>query len=568
LRTSPEKLARLYRERGAWGDTTIADLFRAAVAAEPDREALVDALNRAELDLGSPQRMTFAELAARVDKLELELLELGFEPGDKLLAQLPNIWEVVALYLACAELGLVLSPVAVQYRRHEFEYIVRLLEPVAFVTCRRFKGFDHAQQALELAGAGGFEAVVVGADVPAGVRGLSFGAATAQESGRAAAYRAAHRPSADDIFTICWTSGTEGVPKGVPRSHNHWLAICIGHFEAALIAPGDRLLNPFPMINMAAIGGCFLSWLLARGTLLLHHPLDLKVYLRQIAVERPHYAIAPPAVLNMLIRDEQMLASVDLGSLRCIGSGSAPLAPDMIAGFRDRLGIEIVNIFGSNEGVSLMSGPGDIADPAKRAKYFPRFGRPDIEWPHKVAKHIETRIVDLETGREITEPGRPGELQIRGPTVFDGYFRAPEMTARAFTDDGYFRTGDMFEIVADEQGPRLYQFAGRCRLLIVRGGVKISPEEIDDVLAAVPEILEGATAGYPDEVMGERICAVVVPRPGKSITLEQLQKHFEARGVAVFKWPERLLVTTQLPRNPLGKVMRAELVRMASARET
>jgi acyl-CoA synthetase (AMP-forming)/AMP-acid ligase II len=394
---------------------------------------------------------------------------------------------------------------------------------------------------------------------------LATGPASAADR---AALAAVARPSADDVFTICWTSGTEGAPKGVPRSHNQWIAISYAHFEAARIAPGDMLLNPFPMINMAAIGGCFLSWLHAAGTLLLHHPFDPQVYLQQIATERPQYAIAPPAVLNMLIRDESLLGKVDLSSLRCIGSGSAPLPPAMIAGFRERLGIEVVNLFGSNEGVSLASGPGEIPDPERRARYFPRFGRAEVAWPHRVSQSMQTRLVDPATGAEILEPGQPGELQVRGATVFDGYFKSPQMTAAAFTVDGYFCTGDLFEIAADEQGPRYYRFTGRHKQIIVRGGVKISPEELDEILAGCPGLLEGAVVGYPDELMGERICAVVVPKPGSEVTLEQLAAHFAERGVAVFKLPERVRAVAALPRNPLGKVVRSELLSVAMAAQS
>jgi acyl-CoA synthetase (AMP-forming)/AMP-acid ligase II len=215
------------------------------------------------------------------------------------------------------------------------------------------------------------------------------------------------------------------MPKGVPRSHNHWLAISHAHFEGAGIRRGDILLNPFPLINMAALGGCFMSWLHAAGTLVLHHPLDLPVYLQQIARERPNYAIAPPAVLNMLLKDERLLAQTDLTSLRSIGSGSAPLDPLMICGFRDRFGIEIVNMFGSNEGMSLASGPDHTSDPVQRATFFPRFGRKEVHWPQRAAALIETRLIDPEQGTEIITAGRIGEMQIRGPTVFDGYFRAP-----------------------------------------------------------------------------------------------------------------------------------------------
>ena len=136
--------------------------------------------------------------------------------------------------------------------------------------------------------------------------------------------------NADDIVTICWTSGTEGVPKGVPRSHNHWISGSLCHYDGAQIRRGDRLLNPFPLVNMAALGGCFMSWLRAAGTLILHHPFELPVYLQQIATEKPEYAIAPPAVLMMLLQNEALLHGVDLSCLRCIGSGSAPLPPVMI----------------------------------------------------------------------------------------------------------------------------------------------------------------------------------------------------------------------------------------------
>jgi acyl-CoA synthetase (AMP-forming)/AMP-acid ligase II len=543
----------------------VADLFARAAAADPSRIAVIDPANRAALGLGEPRRLTYAELESAVTAMAAQLVRLGLRSGEVVLAQLPNTWECVGLYLAAARLGIVLSPVAMQYRRHELDQIVALLEPRAIVTCRAFKEFDHAALGAALARECGAHLLVMGGVAPDGAHALATGPATA---GDAAAVAAVVAPSADDVFTICWTSGTEGAPKGVPRTHNHWIAISHAHFEAARIAPGDKLLNPFPMINMAAIGGCFLSWLHAAGTLLLHHPFDPQVYLGQIAVERPQYAIAPPAVLNMLIRDEALLAKVDLSSLRCIGSGSAPLAPAMIAGFRERLDIEIVNLFGSNEGVSLASGPEEIPDPERRAKYFPRFGRADLPWPHRVSKSMETRVVDPETGEEILEPGRPGELQVRGATVFDGYFKSPEMTARAFTVDGFFRTGDLFEIEGDEHGPRYYRFAGRHKQIIVRGGMKISPEELDEILAGCPGVVEGATVGYPDDVMGERICAVIVPKPDAELSVERLAAYFESRGAAAFKRPERLRSVAQLPRNPLGKVVRNELLRIAMTPQT
>jgi acyl-CoA synthetase (AMP-forming)/AMP-acid ligase II len=310
-----------------------------------------------------------------------------------------------------------------------------------------------------------------------------------------------------------------------------------------------------------------MSWLHSAGTLVLHHPLDLGVYLRQIATERPHYAIAPPAVLNMLLKDEKLLASVDLTSLRCIGSGSAPLDPEMIAGYRDRFGIEVVNAFGSNEGVSLMSNAVYARKPEHRARLFPALGRDDVTWNPPPPVHIRTRIVEPDTGSEIHAAGVPGELQITGPTVFDGYFRAPQVTAQSFTPDGWFRTGDLFERAGEGDDLRYYRFVGRLKQLIVRGGMKIAPEELDNVLSQIPDVLEGAVAAYRDDILGERICAVVVPRPGTQPTLESICGHFQRAGVAIFKHPERLRIVEQLPRNSVGKVLRGDLGKLAASGE-
>ena len=563
MRTTREELIRAYRNRGWWSDTRITDLFDAAARSVPSQLAVLDPPNRSSLVGGVPLRLTFSDVSDLADGYALRLRALGVGRDDIIVTQLPNIAEYPAIYLAALRLGIIVSPVAMQFRRHELEQIVDLTGARAILTVRALKGVDHAADAVQLGAGRKLLVLCLGDDAPAG--SLPFTPAQLTPESRAALQEhiAALGVSADDVATVCWTSGTEGMPKGVPRTHNHWIAISYAHLHGAGIRQGERLLNPFPLINMAAIGGCFMSWLHCAGTLVLHHPLDLAVYLRQIAEEKPEYAIAPPALLNMLLKDEKLLASIDLSSLRCIGSGSAPLDPEMIRGYQDRFGIEIVNAFGSNEGVSLMSNASNAAEPAHRARLFPRYGRDEIEWPSPPPVNIRTRIVDPDTGAEILGTGRPGEMQITGPTVFDGYFRAPQITAQSFTADGWFRTGDLFEIAGDEEPPRFYRFVGRIKQIIIRGGVKIAPEELDAVLSQMPDVLEGAVAAYPDEIMGERICAVIVPRPGKQPTLESVRAHFAAAGLALFKHPERLQVVDELPRNSVGKIVRGDLAKMA-----
>jgi acyl-CoA synthetase (AMP-forming)/AMP-acid ligase II len=555
---APQAKREAYREAGWWGDRTLADLFFANAAAHPGRMALVDAPNRADFAFGEPQRLTYAELAAEVERLAGALVAAGVGKDDVIVIQLPNIGEFVALYFAAATIGAIVSPVAVQYRSHELATMFDIVQPKAFVCGTRAKGMDHVTVVRPLL-AEHVGLMTVGPDAPADAVDLS---AEPARPDLLAAHRAANPVDADDVFTICWTSGTTGVPKGVPRSHNHWVGIAPGTYTTARLEDGDVMLNPFPLINMASIGGITMSWLRIAGTMVLHHPFDPQVYLAQIATERPSFTIAPPAVLTMLLQNEALLARIDLSSLRTIGSGSAPLAPAMVAGFQERLGIPVINIFGSNEGMSLITGPDDVPDPVERASFFP--GALHLPPYHGGAPALimESRLVPPGGGDTITEEGVPGELQIRGPAVFEGYWRAPDRTEEAFTDDGFFKTGDLFQI---EQGGRFYRFVGRCKDLIIRGGVNISPEEIDQLLGGHPDLAEACVFALPDPVMGERIGVAAVPRPGSEATLDAVTAYLREQDLAVFKLPERLFVFDSLPRNVTNKVMRSEVRDMALA---
>jgi acyl-CoA synthetase (AMP-forming)/AMP-acid ligase II len=433
-----------------------------------------------------------------------------------------------------------------------------IVEPKAFICGTVMKGADHVGTVRPLLN-DRISLMTVGPDAPEDAIDLD------REPARPdllAAYRTTNIVNADDVFTICWTSGTTGVPKGVPRSHNHWVGIAPGTYVTSQLQDGEVMLNPFPLINMASIGGITMSWLRISGTMVLHHPFDPQIYLGQIATERPSFTIAPPAVLNMLLQNEALLAKVDLSSLRTIGSGSAPLAPAMVQGFQEKLNLPVINIFGSNEGMSLITAPDVVPDPVERASYFPN-GLDLMPFYGGAPRRIlETRLVPPSGGGPITEEGVPGELQVRGPTVFEGYWKAPEQTAAAFTQDGWFKTGDLFQL---EQGGRFLKFTGRCKDLIIRGGVNISPEEIDQLLGGHPHLAEACVFSLPDPVMGERIGLAAVPRPGSEVTLASVANYLKEQDLAVFKLPERLFHFESLPRNVTNKVMRSEVRELALA---
>lgn len=553
---APAERIRDYTARGWWGRRTLADLAAGHVAARPTAEALVDPPNREALCGGAPRRLDWAGVDDLAGRLAAVLVDHGVGCDDIVAVQLPNIAELVALYLATARLGAIMMPFAVQYREYELAQLCAFAGPKVFVTATRLIDQPRAALVLSLRDRlPGLQAVLaLGGGVPAGA--VDLDAALTAATPRAAS----DNVDANDIATLCFTSGTTGTPKGVPRSHNEWIAIAWSTVEGAGLSAASRLLNPFPLVNMAGIGGMIVPWLMTGATLINHHPLDLPLFLQQIATERPDYTVAPPALLTMLLMNEALLARADLSSLKIVGSGAAPLPPPMVQGYHDRFGITINNMFGSNEGVCLLSGAADVADPTARAQVFPRFGAGGFDWALRVAHTQSTRLVDPATGVEIVEAGRPGELLITGAMVFSGYWRNPEADAAAFDEAGWFRTGDLFEIATDDAGrPRYYRFVGRAKDLIIRGGMNIAPEEIEALVAGHPAVAEVAVVGYPCPVMGERVRAVVVPRGEARPTLGDIVGHLADLGIAKFKLPERLDLVAGLPRNPVGKVLKTEL---------
>jgi acyl-CoA synthetase len=391
------------------------------------------------------------------------------------------------------------------------------------------------------------------------VIGLDDVTPTAEEDAAAGGYADQHPAHPNDCVTICWTSGTEGAPKAVPRAHGDWIAMAWGNVDGPRLTADDVVLNPFPMVNMAGISGMLLAWLMSGSLLVQHHPFDLDTYLRQIERERVTYTLAPPALLTRMLQQPEILAGADISSLRILGSGSAPLSPSLLTGWRDEHGLEIINCFGSNEGLCLNGDPEIVPDAGERARFFPRFGAGGYTWPIRSTRGFRSRLVDATTGEQIDEPGRPGEIRIKGPNVFAGYWTPTGLDRSGFDEEGYFRTGEIFEIATVDGDPRYYHYVSRAKDLIVRGGMNISPAEIEGLVASHPGVAEAAAVGYPDQELGERTCAFVVTRPGAIVTLADIVEHLRGMGVASYKLPERVEVIGELPRNPLGKVVKTEL---------
>jgi acyl-CoA synthetase (AMP-forming)/AMP-acid ligase II len=497
--------------------------------------AIIEAPNTVELIGRHPLRLTWSAYDQLIDRLVSGLRRAGLRMGDVFMVQLPNTAELCALYVAASRMGAVISPVAVQYSEFELRHFASIVSPKLMITTAAFREGELSARAKAI-------------DLPCAVLDVVALEAEPLLNTRAE-IDAPVEAKGDRLLTLCWTSGTTGQPKPVPRTETMWQVQARLTAEAAGYCMHERWLVPFPLINMAALGGFIFPAAQFAAELVLHHPLDPQLFLAQLKQEAVQFTVAPPPLLNKLAAAPEMWRSCGIESLRAIGSGSAPLATEMIRTFEENYGIPVINFYGSNEGIALYATPRDTPKIEHRAHLFAH--RED-----SAATDFETQLRDPETGARVVDPEQAGELVIRGPGVFGGYLGVDNRDV--FTRDGWFRTGDLLAIDADV--PSHYRIVGRIKDIINRGGFKIAPDEIDGLLTRLPGVLEAAVCAVPDEVLGERLCVCIVPETHDDPPqLDDVISFLEGLGLARLKLPEFLAVVESLPRNPLGKLVRPQL---------
>ncbi|MDY6820137.1 MAG: class I adenylate-forming enzyme family protein [Deferribacterota bacterium] len=532
-----------YEDEGVWIKKTLLDTFKENVRENPDRLALIDPPNKEQLVGLKPERLTYQELDKAIDAVATALLDRGVKKDDIIVAQLPNICELAMLYLAVSRAGGILSPLPVQWREKELRYILNLTKSRYFISVEEFHRFKHLEMGKKLQSVTNLQHLISLEEL----KNMTKGQVKKDELNRI-------KIDANDVFNIEWTSGTEAEPKGCPMSHNNWRYACNGVSKACLLEKGDTILCLAPLVNMTAIGVNFMPWLAVSGTFVLHHPIDPVVLIKQIIEEKVNFTIVVPAILNGILKHPDV-DKFDFSSIRSLASGSAPLSLFALKEFKRRWGIELINIWGQNEGTGTVSGPLTTPELEKRVDMFPRFTK-KIKWGiDPVIDATETKIVDTVTGEELSNPGDVGELLWKGPFTIPCYFNQPDFTEKAFEPDGFFHTGDLFMIRDD----RYMSFFDRKKDIIIRGGFNISAQEVENILLEYPKIQDVAAIPMPDEIMGEKVCVYVVPKGGETITLEEITSFMKEQGVTTYKLPERLEIIDEIPRNPVGKILKQRL---------
>jgi cyclohexanecarboxylate-CoA ligase len=509
-----------------WKHRTLAQYLDQWAAAAGSRPAAVDGAGR----------YTYAELARASRLVAHGLAAAGARPGDVIACQLPNWNEFVLVAVAASRLGAALTPIPPTFRRSEVGFILRATRARVFIVPRSFRGFDHAAMAAGLrAELPDLEAVFVcrGA-APAGTRRF--------EELLDPLWRAGLPSQVDPgaVAEVIFTSGTTGEPKGVMHTANTLFSILHPLVDRLGFSSRDVTLMPSTFGHQTGFlyGVCLTLLLGATGVWLDIWSPEAAAEL--IERERVSWIMGATPFLRDLVAS-QALDRRDARSLRLFISAGAPIPRDLVREARRRLGCAISAGWGMSEnGLVTVNALDDPED-----KVAGTDGRP--------LDGMELRVVGPD-GAPLP-PGADGELHVRGHSLFVGYWERPALTREAWTPDGWFITGDRGRI--DRDG--YLSITGRSKDLIIRGGENISPVEIENLLYTHPKVQAVAVVGASDPRLGERVCAVVVPRPGQRVELAELVAFLESRQLARFKLPERLELVEELPMTPSGKIQKFKL---------
>ncbi len=481
----------------------LTDLFDASLLGRANQAGL-ECLDNA----GNHTALTFGAVEVRSNRLAHLLIRRGLTAGDRLAVYLPNRPEFIDLFLACVKTGVILVPMNVLYREREIRHILGDAEPKAVVT--------SALLAPELPS--GTDVWVVEA-----IRRELDGEPDSRPVGPVAG---------DAPAAICYTSGTTGTSKGAVLTHDNFLANGTGLVTCWQITSEDRYLAVLPLFHVHGLGNGIHCWLASGCHMRLLERFDHSTAAAQFEDYRPTLFFGVPTIYVRLLDTEPTRAQQIGRRMRLFVSGSAPLPAQVLADFAGLFGHRILERYGMTE--TLMN----ISNPYHGER---RAGTVGLPLPG-----ISARIVD-ETG-SLVATGETGELHIRGPNVFTGYWKRAEATNLAFVD-GFFRTGDLAECTPDGY----YTLKGRRSDLIISGGFNIYPRELEELLLDQPGVREAAVVGVHDPVRGEVPVAYLVMDEELDV---RILRAVLKKELASFKMPRGFIRVDSLPRTALGKVQK------------
>jgi len=545
----PDAFAARYRAAGHWRDETFGAWLRERATAHPDRLAVV----------GGDQRWTYAELDRRASALAAGFLGAGLRQGDRVLVHLPNIPDFIAVVMGLFRAGLIPVYALPAHRITEIEHFARGSGARAYVAAAAHAGFDYTALARELQDRQPRVAHVwIAAPAGAAAQDASAPADPFPRLDALYATDGAAVPASvsrgSDVAFLQISGGSTGLSKLIPRTHDDYIYTLRESARICGLDADSVFLGALPIAhNFPMSSPGFLGTLYAGGRVVLAPSPDPESCFALVERERVTVtSLVPPLLLQWL--DRAPTSGRDLGSLRAIQVGGAKLSAEIARRVRPTLGATLQQVFGMAEGLVNYT---RLDDPDELIIHTQ--GRP-------ISPDDEILILDDE-GRPV-EPGQAGHLLTRGPYTIRAYHDNPSANARSFTEDGYYRTGDVVRMT-----PEGYlEVQGRAGDHINRAGEKISAEEIEDHLLSHPQVFDAAVVSVPDEFLGERSCAFVIPK-GERPRPAELKRWIRARGIADFKVPDQIVfvdafastAALKISRKALRAQLRAQLLEQERA---
>ena len=522
---------REYTENGGWEGLAYGDLIDRAAARYPDRIAVID----------SHTRMTYQTLKQQADRFAIALLELGIKPHDRVVLQLPNCHEFVVALYGMHKMGAVPMLAVPRHAFRELCTFFQLTEPKGWILPLREQKIEYEPLIIKIRSEFDCLKHVILSGSTASLPGTQSMERLIQDvklEDYPETYLEPYRPDPNDVAMLSPTGGTTGLPKIVPRTHNS--VIVTNRFISADLDETDSLLQATPVGHSMAMQGAVNSAMYRGATLVLLDIPRPKEIMETIQREKVTRVFLVPTQLEGVINHPD-LKSYDLSSIKIIGTTGAALPKEVAlkaAEYFIGLGCKFSgSALGASEGLLAMGDPD-----APIEQQLKTVGR-------NVTPGSNYKVIDPE-GKE-KPVGQQGELVAKGPEVFTGYYKTTEEENRTvFTQDGYYRTGDLAEI--DDRG--FIRITGRIKDVIQRGGETLVPGEMEDLLRKHPNVASAAVVGMPDPRMGERACAYVVPEKGKTFQFDEMIRFLKEQGAGVLLFPERLEIMDSLPVTEVGKI--------------
>jgi 2,3-dihydroxybenzoate-AMP ligase len=525
----PREFAQEYRKAGYWIDKTIPEVMEESFAKFGSRTALITSQGT---------EYTYEELGVLSTRLALHLKNLGLSPSDRLVLQMPNVAEVVISYLATLKAGAIPIMALSAHREAEIGYFAELSEARALGIAADWKGFDYQEMAASVQAKNSKLKMVLVTKGTPNTGYHSIDALLQDPIEQRADPKNLPRPDPDLPAVLLLSGGTTGIPKLIPRTHNDYVYNFLRNAEICELDENTVSLIAIPQEHNFALACPGLMGVLSKGgcEVLSDNPSP-QAMMELIERHRVTHCVAVPTMIVGMLNHPQR-STFNLSSLKTILTGGSKLNPEIAVRIRPELGCEVQQVLGMAEGPLYWI---RLNDP-EEVKLHTQ-GRPQ-------SPGDEFKIVDPSTGTEV-DAGEVGELWCRGPHTIRGYYRAPDHNARAFTEDGFYKSGDLVRL--HRSGNVVVE--GRIKDCINRGGEKISAEEVENHILAHPAVANCAYVAMPDPVLGERACAYVILRTNMELNLKALNDFLlNERKIAKFKLPERLEVLETFPLTAVGKI--------------